>query len=405
MTLIDAAFWAKIGLRVGIIVLVLFVGSYYGYILLSWRAVPQSEIFKPDYACGTLPELQISEIPGTDLRDVSISVEAEKTILTDLPPIVYVYKLDISGQTFSTQQRASAIAQALSFRTATTISPDNGGRTYSWRDNETGRYLEVDTATLNFNYSFDLTKLPAIGSAPATQTAEAIAEQTLRGVGVFDTAFSDGKKFSYPITLTNNQVKEARSVQEAHVIRVDFQKATVALRYDKQILSPFGQKTLPINFIEYLDTTKNNIQPANLKEYKIQRVSQTPVTGNMQVYIQNQAGTNTGTKTSAFRIVSRNWQTEVFPCGTYPIIQAADAVRLIKEGTGKLVYAVERGGDRLDGHVVPQITSINVTSVYLGYLETFDRQEYLQPVYVAEGEAVFANGSEGTAAIYIPALE
>ncbi len=401
MTLIDAAFWTKIGLRLGIISLVLFVGGYYAYLAITWSSIPQSEIFKPDYACGILPELQIQQIAGTDLRNVSISVEAEKTTLTDLPPIAYIYKIDIRGQTFTTQQRASAIAQALGFRNAATIPTDSAGRTYTWTDTTTGRILEVDTATLNFNFTYDLSKLPVAGKAPSSQVAQQSAEAILRTIGVFDSSVSEGTKLVYPITLNNNQIKEARSIQDAQLIRVDFQKSTTALRYDKRILTPTFPKTLPIDFIKYLDTVVNSIQPENLKEYKAQRVSQTPITGNLQVYVQG----TTENKINAFRIVSRNWETETLPCGTYPIIQSADSIRLIKEGFGKLVYATERNGDRLDEHAVPQISSINILSIKLAYLETFDRQEYLQPIFVAEGEAIFTNGSQGFAGIYVPAID
>lgn len=413
MSLIDAAFWTKIVMRIAIIAVVFVVGGYYGYVLITWTNPDPKKIFEPAYGCeAVLPEPAITDFYDVDLTSIEVAVETATSALQTttggipkFPPIVYVYRLDISGQNFGTARQATELADALRFRN---VSPDRPAPTqYRWRDDLLGRTLVVDTATLNFDYGYDITRAPVIPNLnlPSLPLAPSIASDVLSAVGLYSREFREGKTFAYPVNITRQGnteiVAEARSLQEASLVRVDFQKATVALQYDKTKINQFGQQGR-VNFIDFLDSTKFNIQDENLVRYTFPRVAQTPVVGNVQVYVQSLKRADG--QEQAFRIVVRNWVTETFPCGTYPIIEAADALRLIKEGQGKVVYLTERGGDRIQKLQMPPITEVNIFTVELAYLETFQRQDYLQPIYVAEGEVTFNNGKVGNIGVYIPAI-
>jgi hypothetical protein len=414
MSLIDAAFWTKIVLRIALIAVVFVVGGYYGFVIITWTNPDPKKIFEPAYGCEVvLPEPSITDVYDIDLTKIQVAVETAAsaiqtttTGISKFPPLVYVYRLDISGQNFGTAKQATEISKALKFPQIDPARPSS--TQYAWRDDILGRSLLIDTSTLNFDYTHDLNRLPRIPNLnlPSIPLAPSIATTFLATVGLSNRDFTEGKTFAYPVNITKRQdgtevISEARSLQEASLVRVDFQKATVALQYDKSKINQFGQQG-KVNFIDFLDTTKFNIQEENLVRYTFPRVAQTPVVGNVQVYLQ--ALKKAENQDTAYRMVFRNWVLEPIPCGTYPIIEAADALRLIKEGKGKVVYLTERGGDRIQKRTLPPVTEVNVFTVELAYLETFERQEYLQPIYVAEGEVTFNDGRVGNIGIYIPAI-
>jgi hypothetical protein len=400
MSLIDAAFWTKIVIRLSIIAIVFIFGGYYGYVYLTMQTRTPNQIFKADMACGLLPELNIQAIQGVDLSKINVKVEAESSALPNTPPIAYVYRVDIEGENFTTRPAAEALAGQLGFQPK---QPEQTTPLYIWRDSLTSKSLKVDAATLNFDYSYELNTLPTVPNLklpPSLSQSPEVAIRFLSTIGRYSNEFREGKVFTYPVVMNGEQVSEKQSLQEAQLVRVDFQKSTTALQYDKRILNPAFAQSNKINFIDYIKP-ETRIDEANLTKFTAPRVGQTPITGNVQVYI---AGTG-DPKKEIFRVFYRNWETEEIPCGTYPIITPSDATRLIKEGQGKVVYMVERGGNRLDGHQLPAVREISIFTVQLAYLETAVPQKFLQPIYVAEGEVIFENGVPGNVGIYIPAIE
>lgn len=407
MSLIDAAFWTKIVLRLVMIVVVVVVGGYYGYLLITWANPQQANIFKADLKCGLIPEPVITGIRDIDLTNTTISVEAETSALPIVPKIAYVYKIDVAGQTFTSEPRARQLAQLLGFPDSfSTPSPTQ----YRFRDAKDLRTLNIDIATLNFDYTLDGNKIPKVPNTnlPSLNTSTSVASGFLSGLGLYNDEFTEGKVFSYPITLSRNgdidTSTEVRSLQEASLVRIDYQKATIALQYDRRIENPLFARPNPVDFIEYLDKINNPIQPEFLKKFTAPRVSTNPVTGNVQIYIASTEKTG-DQKYPVYKATIRNWKTEEFPCGTYPIIQPSDALRAIKEGQGKLVYLNEKNTDRLNMGTLPKIRGLSIFTVQLAYYEPFDRPEFLQPIYIASGEVSFEGGKVGTFGIYIPAIE
>lgn len=403
MTLIDAAFWTKILLRLSIFVVIGIVGGYYGYTYLTREQVTPRAIFKPDYLCGNLPALSIPSLKGYDLTKVDVQTSNVSQQL-DLPPIAYVYQFDVRGELPNASTLAENTAKIFGMENATfTRTSDK----YTWEDKVLKRRLIVDRATLNFDYDYDLTKLPKAPNVNLPNQAFKVipaAQDFLDRAGLNQFDFlGTSDPFTYGVVITKEgKIKEVQSTNDAQLIRIDFQKQTTALQYDKRILNPNFARPATIDFVNYLnpDAIKDD---ANRVTISAPRVSTSNNTGNVQMYIQNPNAQFLAT--ALFKMSVRNWKIVTLPCGTYPIYSPSDAINLIKEGKGSLVHIATTGGDRLNSDGVPQISSLVINSVQLAYLETPERQSLLQPIFVATGKANFVDNQQGEFGIYVSAIQ
>jgi len=398
MTLLEAAFWTKIFSRVFIVGVVLFVVGYYVYMAVYRSVAGNNRVFKPDFACGTLPPVRM---PPSEYNTagIEIKIEAEKEALPDIPPIAYVYKLDIMGEVFSTRQKAETIAKQLGFKDYPPQKPKD--TEYLWQDPINRRFLKMDTSTLNFQYNYVegvVPPIPNINLPPIAQ-APMYAKNILSRLGLYTKDLDTGKVYTYANTISGVNIAETSSLQTAHTVRVDFQKSAVLLRYDKRILTA-NLKSIP-DFLKFADSENHDIEERYLKEYTALRVSSKPYTGNISVYLKGQTGDLLETLQ---RIDYNNWKIETLPCGTYPIARPSEALVALKGGRGSLAYIYEKYGDRLSNARVPNIKSISIFTMKLVYLETEERQSFLQPIYLAEGEAKLENGTVGYVGFYIPAV-
>lgn len=405
MTLTETVFWTKIASQFAIVGIVMLIGGYYGYIYIVGLSRTPDQVFRADYACGVLPQVTIEAQEGADISSAQIKVDALSTSLPDVPYITYVYKINVQGETFATRDNAFALADSLQF-VKDDFRKAPGSTTYSWRNKLKRTNLTVDTSTLNFTYVYDDATLPASPNLelPATTfRAPEIAQTYLSALGLYTGDFANGQVYSLPITMKGGQSYEAKSLDEAQLIRVDFQKTNTLLAYDKTVSSATYAGPQNIDFEGFLDAApKDGTSNAQYLQFAARRVGKTPQTANVQVYIKQQAGAPSD---GVHQIIFNNWHVEDKPCGTYTVIRPADAVRQIGSGEGKVVLLVEKGGDTLQAHTVLPVTEVNLYKLELVYYETMTPQPYLQPIYVATGEVVFNNGAKGDIAIYMPAID
>lgn len=402
MTLSDAVFWSKVVARLLLFSAILLVGGYYGYQYWVSISTPQSVIFQPDNACGLLPNLEIEQLPGVDVSGAQIKVESISSALPDVPFIAYVYRIDSKGETFATQNRALEIAEAFRFKpdSYTKPSPDK----YQWRDEYLLRTLTIDAASLNFTLQKDQTTIPGIpnNNLPSKIRAVEVAKTMLTAGKVLTDDLSNAEAFVYPVIYKNGVPSEVSAIENAQLVRVDLQKKTKVLYFDRRILKTGFTTPSRIDFVQYLKTPPQGNESEYYREYTAPRVGKTPYTSNVQVYIHNQNG---GIENGAFYIYYQNWNTEEFPCGTYRIIPPSEAVKKIGEGKGKIVLLTEKGGDTLLPHSVQKVTEIEIFKIQLAYYETPEQQNFLQPIYVATGQVKFSDTTLGEIGIYIEAID
>lgn len=387
------------------VVAVLVVGGYYGYLYYKTITTPPEAVFRPSYKCGVLPKLDIVAQPGVSYGSAKIAVEAVRSSLPAVPLITYVYKMDITGETFETRDQAFRLATQLGFD-KNAVEKVPGSTTYSWTDSTRRAHLQVNTATLNFSYTHDdimLPKIPNLSLPPTLFRAPDYAKMYLSTVGRFTHEMSTGKSFAYPVLLSNGVARSARSLETAQLVRVDYQKSVTLLVYDLAITAPtYAGPTSNINFEAFnAKYIPGDEVPKGYKVFTARRVGQTPVTANVQVYFKDETGS---TASAVHQLIYNNWNTETTPCGTYPIIAAADALTEISQGKGFITYLKETGGDPLAPAPTKPLQEIRLYQMELHYYEANTVQQFLQPIYVAQGEATFEDGSRGEIAIYYPAI-
>lgn len=409
MTLTETVFWTKIASKfAGVFVILLIVG-YYSYLYIISITTTPDQMFRPDNKCGILPKLSIEAQEGAAYGDATFQVVALRSSLPDdlekAPLITYVYKTDIRGETFETRDMAYSIAKDFDFETP--VEHAAGSTVYVWRNKSLQSTLTFNTDTFNFTYSRDssvLPKIPNINLPATTFRAPEYASNYLRALGLFTAEFADGKQFSYPVIMSQGNSFLAESLDTAQLVRVDYQKVAPLLFYDKSITSPTKLGSSPlINFVAFLDEAQKNADKSkSYAKFYARRVGKTPQTANVQVYLRNQNGQPA---LGLQQLIYNNWRIDEKPCGTSTIIRPSTAIAKISNGEGTIVYLTPKGGDPLQPKSDEPLKEISLYDLEIAFYEANTIQEYLQPVYVATGEVVYANGARGDIAIYVPAID
>ena len=186
--------------------------------------------------------------------------------------------------------------------------------------------------------------------------------------------------------MRNGKSYLSKSLDDAQLVRVDFQKVNPLLIYSKSILSPTFSTSSQIDFVGFIALAlKKGDADTSFAKFYARRVGQTPNTANVQIYLRDQNGTPAN---SLQQLVYNNWKVESTPCGTYLIIRPSDAISKIAKGEGTIVYLIEKGGDPLQPSTTQTVKDVNLYDMELVYYEANRIQPYLQPIYVATGEVV-----------------
>ena len=98
------------------------------------------------------------------------------------------------------------------------------------------------------------------------------------------------------------------------------------------------------------------------------------------------------------------WPIQVESCGTYELITPQSALEKIQAGEGSLVYLYDSSGDDVSGYTPRRVKKFMVLDINIVYYESREELEYLQPIYVISGEAIFENDTKGTFDYYYPAI-
>jgi len=239
MTLTETIFWTKILSKYigGGMVLVVIGYFVYGYIFIT----NENKIISPDYACGMIiaPEIIVQE--GIKMANAEIQVKALRSALPDknVPRIAYVFEIDIKGETFTTRDKARRLANNLDFE-PDIVTHEPGSTMYEWNNLKNKSTLKYNTATDNFTFYKNESELPEAPNLdlPATLfKAPEFATGYLSGLGIYSSEFVNGKSYPYPVVMKNGIPYSAKSLDEAELLRIDFQKVTPLLFYPLALAS------------------------------------------------------------------------------------------------------------------------------------------------------------------------
>jgi hypothetical protein len=412
MTLTEAAFWTK---RFGVIALAAL--GIFGIVVIIVTSTKKSDVLpqyiSANYACTEKREDFLANklsIPSLKLASGSgmyFELQTDSGKIDALPGIINVYKFDNPVQSLSSQADAKILATKLGF-TAEKITR-NGTESYSWSD--TNRTLTVYSKNLNFimkTNSAYISKIASTGIIPSEQEAKSLAANLLRNLGFSTDDYSNGTPQTTLINVNpDGSYSEAASLSEAELIRVDFMRNKSMITIPSNVA---GAAKMVESFKKNLgepDTESSIINNESINVYTFN----TAVTflntnkSNITVYVGAPSDKDNKNLSSIYQIDYTYWPIEEIACGTYELINPNIAIEKIQAGEGSLVYLNDTKGDTVVDYSPRSVKKFTIMYVNITYLEVAGEQEFLQPVYVISGEAIFNNDTKGEFDFYYPAID
>lgn len=414
MTLTQAAYWTRrlgvVAIGAGVVVVIIIV------VILNLSAddAPQ-EYLQANFACTQTREefiLSKLEIPSLSLAPGSnlvYELETETGQVDELPRIINVHSFNILGQSLNSQGEAKIIANKLGFDPEAILR--RGAAAYLWNDTENNRTLEVDASTLNFRMHTDFTQAGSLPSNPTLPTeGEAIQEAVnlLRSSGMLFADYAVGIPQTVNINVEpDGSFTQAGSKAEAELIRVDFyrEKPIISIKSNLEGATAM-RNALESKLLTY--TTDSIVTDGGrIDVYNFDTIvtHSDPRKPNISVYIGAKRGKFSETSLNTIYGVDYiGWPVEQFACGTYELIPPSQALEMVQNGDGSLVYLNEKNGDDIVAYQPRTVSKFTIFSINIGYYEEPEKQEFLQPVYIISGEATLDTGVVGIFHYYVPAI-
>lgn len=329
--------WGIIGLIVILLAPVIWRGIKGIYLKLNPPPPPP-----PTIAYGKLPGIQF---PGNDGGyKPSIRLETVNGTLPTLDVVGKVYVVEINKSRLLELERVKTKAKSLGF----VSEPEQvNEQTFKFVHPSNQSTLTVDVIynTYKYQYPWQLDQTLYSGIAvPNNDQAFLEAKSFLQTLGLLAPDLSQGTpKLSY-FAAQPPQMVSTNSLSEANFVRVDLFRANL----DK----------LPIA------TTGGDHSPVNV--------------------------TFSGVSDRGKRVVEANYAySKIVDAGfaTYPLKSVDQAWNELQQGHG---YVARKAGDQ-----------VTVRKAYLAYYESDSAQEFLQPVFVFEGDS----GGDSQYLGYVPAID
>lgn len=299
------------------------------------------------------PDIRFNKLPAPKFTTVSTSSSGLNFTLENVdgrPPettaTAKVYTMPKKLPSILSEERAKKMATKLGFTNEPEIiTPTLYHYTYPgdplWN-------LDIDTTNLNFKLKYDYQKnLSVISSEGGLRTDEALSytKDYIQNNGLFDGSIIGGKTSfnTYIFDPVSKTFPPATSISTTNAVRINF------LRNDIDLL-----KVLP---------------PAFDQSY------------NYALYAST---------ISPSRILELNytfWPIAFDDFGTYPLRSGTTAWHDLIDG---YAYVVKIGNNTPDRSIV-------IRNIYLAYYDSDEPQQYLQPIFVFEGDNGFV--------AYLPAID
>jgi hypothetical protein len=415
MTLTEAAFWTRrFGvIIVGVIAILILVVVVLLNLSTDNGTIP--EYLNPNFACTNTKEEFLKyklDIPSLELAQGSIkqfSLETETGKADQLTRIVNVYAYDDAGQSLNSQNEAKNIAENLGFDPTKMVR--QGTTSYNWSLPEGARTLQINSTDLNFVMKTDFTKskaYPLDGVLPTDEEAKTKATAILRNSGLLSSDYASQKPSVVMIKIEQDgSFSQAKAKVDADLIRVDFERRRSIIAFPSSVTGAKSMKDILENERFVSTVEKRSVNGSNLEYYTFSAllIPTSVVKSNISVYV---GPTNKNVKDSdvsnIYQIEYNNFYIADEPCGTYELIQRSEALQIVQNGGGSLVYLNEKNGDTVVPYSQRKVTKFTIYQIQLKYYDPSVFTKYLQPVYIVYGEATFDNGLLGEFYYYVPAI-
>ena len=415
MTLTEASFWTK---RLGVIALgalIIVVIIILVIVMNSNIEVVMPQYLEPNFACTQHKEeflenrLQIPSLQFADGTELSFDIKTDTGKIDSLPEIINVYKFNNRSQSLTAQADAKILAKAMGFDPDVIERVSTQG--YKWTDRAAGRTLEVEAKNLNFTLKTDTSVMresSASSALPSEQEAKSIAVNALNSLGVFPSDYTSGNHRTTLININpDGSFSKAHSLAEADLIRVDLIRIKSMITIPSNIenaekmVRDFSRRTL----IEPTEET-STATDGRLGIFTFNTLVSFPQTqrANISVYV---GPTITGVPTRVSKIYQIDYTYRPIAaeaCGTYKLVDPEYATEMIQQGEGSLVYLSNTGADDVVDYMPKAVKKFIILDIFIVYFEDRDELEYLQPVNLISGEAIFHDDTKGTLDIFYPAI-
>lgn len=415
MTLTEAAFWTK---RFGVIALGVLTILILAVLILTYEGptTPPQQYLEANFACTKTKDEFLSsnilKIPSLELAEGSemyFEIGTDTGKINKLPNIVNVYKYNNPTQPWDSRSRSTSLATKMGFE-ASRISRDREGY-YEWTNQAARKTLSVDAKNQNFVMKSDplyARTIASSGTVPTEQVAKSQARNALSSLGLLNDDFSEDVNIVYIKINPDGSFSKALSASEAHLVKVDFSryKSLISIRSDlvgaESMVSEFEKSTGLVSTTESRIIDDKKIDTSTFNTRIVLPKSQD---SNVSVYVGIKDETQKGSFASIYQIDYTYWPLSVESCGTYELISAETALNEIQNGKGSIAYLFNADGDDISEYSPRSVKKFIVNEdLKLYYYETPYEQEFLQPIYVLSGEAIFEGDIRGRFDIYYPAI-
>ncbi len=360
--------------KIGVIAFAGIVAFYYVsvFVIIPIGSAVYKNIFPPK----NQPTLAFGKLEPLKLESKQITNEAPKFTLNTkngalpvFPDRMIVYKFNPVEYTYNAGRTASEHATRL-FMTDANLSSDISGDTYRWLDPATGTSLSI-----NINKKDLVSKTPLNNAEISAIKLPINSIDQSRALGKFNTLLFNIERYNddlYPqgtqyIAMgryKNDQLVETTSTAEAQIVRVDLFRSIN--KYP--IFGPTYRKGLLHGWIA------NPLPGEDNQAYNY------PL---LELY---------------YHTINQD------PSATYPVIPIATVWQEVIKNKGIISEVVPKGSSPFQSYTPVAIDRIFVNNIRLAYVESEEIQEYLQPIYVFEGNYTNVNGEGGNIYIYYPAI-
>lgn len=334
--------------------LVWFVGIFVLYIILRmavnagvsyYRASHPPKLAPPNVLFGklALPKFP-KNVSTSGLNFILENIEGRPPETTSSAK---VYTMPKKLQSLLTPQKAREFAAQLSFTGEPQVLSSTSYRFIDSKDNL--RSLTLDIINLNFELTYDYARDLSVFEKSGLSTPERIIEETqgyLQSKGLVNSSiFTIPPKVTYlKYNSTNLQFSEVKKAADADSVRIDFFRKNVE---EYRLLTP--------NFnTSYIYAIISSSNDANKKYIKVSYIF---------------------------------WPIDFNNFATYPLKSSQTAWEDLVSGKG---IVATMGSNNTSSKII-------IRKIYLAYYDSGEVENYLQPIFVFEGDGDFVG--------YVPAID
>ena len=346
MTLTELSVYVRRFLPLVVILLFVVLIFYYAFRLLiiyvSVRKTPQSLYINTIF--DKLPPIKLESTTAVQPKKFTLDTIEGRPVTATATANIYFLPPAISKLGY--RQRLVTMANTLGFDTDLTGYSLNDTQTQA-KYQEASQEATIDIANFNFSYQYYINQNPrlfAFASIPSKNAAENTAVEFLRSLNKYPEELAQGRTNIIYIRYSpqNNELKVVDNPDEANMVEVDFYRADI--------------DGVPVVSPTYF---------------------------NSQNYVVMVFGEDTPKIVKA-QIKFFDRSTE--QVGVYPLKSGDEAWKELQAGKGFHVAATTEDEQ-----------GVNISKMFVGYLDPDISQDYIQPVYVFLGDKGYVG--------YVPAVQ